>query len=214
MEGDMSSLIFEITDNSVAVAVDTMCVDELGSFRGHVSKAFAIPHLQVVIAGTGVLDVIERFFIAINSSSALNHDELAEKSGDLLAEIWEDWKQSAEIRRSSDGEAIGDPGITTTVFQFGFSHAAGRYEAVQYHSGEGFRAERIPRSDNLFYKPPAPLLGEKQNGIAEIARIMLSQRAHESSKPASKRIHIGGDILLLCIDQQGVTIRKVYSFAD
>lgn len=39
----MSSLIFEVTDNSVAVAADTMCVDELGSFRGHVSKAFAIP---------------------------------------------------------------------------------------------------------------------------------------------------------------------------
>lgn len=160
-----------------------------------------------------MLDVIERFFIAINSASALNHDELAEKSGDLLAEIWEDWKHAADIGRSSDGEAFGDP-ITTTVFQFGFSHAAGRYEAVQYHSGEGFRAERMPRSDNLTYKPPAPLLGEKQNGIAEIARIMLSQRDHESSKPASKRIHIGGDILLFCIDQQGVTIRKVYSFAD
>lgn len=210
----MSSLIFEVTDDSVAVAVDTMCVDGLGSPLGHVSKAFAIPHLQVVIAGTGVLDLIERFFIAINSSCALNHDELAERSGDLLAGIWENWKHAADIGRSSDGEAIGDSAITTTVFQFGFSHAAGRYEAVQYCSDEGFKAERMPRSDNLFYKPPAPLLGEKQNGIAEIARIMLSQRAHESSKPASKRIHIGGDILLLCIDQQGVTIQKIYSFAD
>jgi len=47
-----------------------MCTDANGSFRYHVSKAFAVPHLNLVVAVTGWLDLAERFVAALTTAAS------------------------------------------------------------------------------------------------------------------------------------------------
>lgn len=202
----MSSIVFDVSPGGALVAVDTMCTDANGAFRYHVSKAFAVPHLNLVVAVTGWLDLAERFVAALNRCGFVEHDEVALHASDILAEIWKD--RHAGLGEPSAGS---NPDIvTSTIFQFGYSASRGAFEVVQYASGDDFRPQRA--TDVAAHKPPAPLVGEPEQGDAEIVRIMRSQRLHEQRKPPEGRVHIGGSILVFVIDHRGIAIQRIHTF--
>lgn len=202
----MSAIAFNVSRDQAMIAVDTMCTNEEGLFSHHVSKALPIPHLNIVVAGTGSLDLIERFALALNSRAFASHDEVALHASDALAVIWEDWR--AALGESSTG--ANHHVQTSTIFQFGFSSENDTFEAIQYHSGNGFKVERM--TNVTAHKPPAPLLGEpRDDDLSELFRIVASQRIHQDSKPFDSRVHIGGDVLVFTVCAKGIAIHNIGS---
>lgn len=63
----MSSIVWDISAEAATVAVDTLCTDGHGKPVGLISKAFIVPHLKLVIATTGNLQILEDYFLVLNS---------------------------------------------------------------------------------------------------------------------------------------------------
>ena len=64
---EMSSLIFQTEEQQVFVATDTWAVTRDGMPITFTSKALILPHLRMIVAGTGSGGFLDQWFVYINS---------------------------------------------------------------------------------------------------------------------------------------------------
>src|SRR5262245_44517231 len=62
----MSSLIFYTEREQALIASDTLAVNLDGTPRMYTTKALIVPHLRMVIAGTGIAGLSTRWFARVN----------------------------------------------------------------------------------------------------------------------------------------------------
>ncbi|WP_200929298.1 hypothetical protein [Pseudomonas monteilii] len=202
----MSAIIIDLSDPDQAlIATDTLVVDTTGRRVGTTSKAFCIPSLNVVVAGTGVAGILTAWLRCINEElSPLGVEWLNAEAPHHLKRIFEAelarWDASADLQ-------------TTTIFHVGFSECDGLLKGYQLHSGAGFIAEQLPSA--IIRKPRS---GPFPDGLEPIPRaIMLMRQQRQLQDEISHedgRLYIGGDIVGIQLTRNFSASMMLYGFDD
>jgi hypothetical protein len=72
----MSSLIFLTEESQVLVATDTLAVSPDGRPFMFTTKAFILPRLKTIIAGTGLGGFLGRWFVRINDGLVVRAESI------------------------------------------------------------------------------------------------------------------------------------------
>jgi hypothetical protein len=198
----MSSLIFYTDHEKAIIATDTLAVDEEGSVRQYTSKAVLVPHLRLVIAGTGVGGFSSRWFAQVNDRMVVRGlDHLDFHATDSLGNLFSAYQQE-----------IGFPdNLTATIYHIGISEITGHVQAYAYRSECGFESERL--SYGLRVKPEC-VVPEGYELPFDIVRMMDSQRTIQETKPPEERLYIGGEIQVIQIERSSFHCYQLHRFED
>lgn len=200
----MSSLIFITNENQVLVATDTLgtAPDGSGTPKCFTTKAFILPHLRMIIAGTGVGDFLGKWFIEITSHMVIKGiDNLDQHAPRILPTVWESQRKEYSIPES----------MTTTVYHFGFSEETGLIHTYVYRSTNNFMSE--PLAYCTAVKPDCTPIIPLQ-GVEDFRKMMDEQRAIQASRPKEERIYIGGEIQLYVLSKEGFLVKAISRFDD
>ena len=198
----MSSLIFHAEETQVLVATDTLATSPDGRPFKFTTKAFVVPHLRLIIAGTGAGGFLGRWFVRINDGLVVQGiDHLDYHTTGKLAAIWTEYKQEIPVT----------DGLTTTVYHFGFSEETELIHSFAYRSTNAFRSE--PIQYGLGIKPECSV-PHNYWLPRDLKTMMDEQRSIQSSFPAGQRVHIGGQIQVHELSKAGFAIYTLARFED
>lgn len=197
----MSSLIFYTDESQVVVATDTLAVDSNGEPFMLTSKSTHIPHLNLVIAGTGCGGFSNEWAMHVNNrmvlSGIMNLDYHTPNS---LLELWNKYKVDFLLPER----------MTTTVYHFGISEETNKIVSFAYRSTNEFRSEAIQYGTAV--KPECTIL--EGNLIEIIPLMMQEQREIQESQPQENRIYIGGEINVMHLTEHACNTFKIGEFPD
>jgi hypothetical protein len=198
----MSSLIFKIEDYQVSVATDTLAVESEFARPSHfTTKTLILPHLRLIVAGTGTAGFMDRWFTHINTGLiARDVDGLNHFTPTNLIEHWAAWNKEFPSSNAN----------TTTIYHFGFSERTGHIHSYAYRSEDGF----VPhaRGTGTYAKPDCALLTGPRFS-RDVVRMMKEQRTIQASAQG-KRVHIGGEVWLHRLNRNGFKVTSLGRFAD
>lgn len=198
----MSSLIFYTDENQALIATDTLAVSYDGKPFKFTTKAFVIPHLSVIIAGTGFGGFCDRWLVQVNDRMVVRGiDNLDYHTTGSLADQWAKYKEEFSIPDH----------ITTTVYHFGFSEEDHTIHSYAYRSTNGFRSESIRYG--LAVKPECAV-PDNYNLPVDIPSMMQHQRELQSHRPKEERLYIGGEIHVIHLTKNGFSIYPLARFDD
>lgn len=199
----MSSLIFHTEENQVIIATDTLATTVSGEPALFTTKSFILPHLQMIIAGTGVAGFLGKWFIRLNSKMLTKGiDNLDYHTPNVLAEIWNNHKVESNIPDD----------ITATIYHFGFSEESGVIHIYVYRSINNFQSEQITQY-GIGVKP-ACTIPDNYELPKDFKTMMDEQRSIQSSLPKDERIYIGGKIQIHHLQKQGFSVYTLDKFED
>ena len=199
----MSSLIFYTEEKQVLVATDTLATSPDCIPFKFTTKAFIVPHLKVVIAGTGDGRFLGRWFIGISDMMLVKGvDNLDYHTPPALAALWQRHKQELSIPDK----------MTTTVYHFGFSETTGLIHSFAYRSTNDFRSERLELY-GLRVKPECQI-PDNYCLPQDFRTMMDQQRAIQASKPKDERVYIGGEIQVHHLSIDGFRVYTSDRFED
>ncbi len=197
----MSSLIFHTDQSQAFVATDTLAVSPGGEPFMFTTKAFAVPHLKMIICGTGAGGFLGKWFTQVNDRMIVKGiDNLDFHTPKILSELWDNYKK--EFSQSSE---------TTTVYHFGFSEEKGIIHTYVYRSIGNFVSES--RGYGVGCKPDCSL-PENHVFPTDIIKMMDEQRRNQLSIPKEKRIFVGGEIQIHHLTKDGINIYTLSKFDD
>jgi hypothetical protein len=199
----MSSLIFKTEERQVFVATDTLAVAPGGRALMFTTKALIVPHLRMLMAGTGTGGFLDRWFVNVNSGKVVigieNLDYHTPKS---LSDLWQKFKEEKD-------EFPEDQ--TTTVYHFGFSEETGVIRAFAYRSTNGFVSE--PLGYGIAMKPECSIPQNLQLP-GDIKSMMDEQREIQRALPENQRVYIGGEIQIHHLMEAGFNVYTLDRFDD
>lgn len=197
----MSSLIFYTDESQAVVATDTLAVDSSGDPFFFTSKATLIPHLNLIIAGTGCGGFSNEWALQVNNRMVVNGIlNLDYHTQDALLKLWEKYKEEFSLPE----------GLTTTVYHFGVSEESKKITAFAYRSTNNFFSEEIPYGTGV--KPECRVLDGDL--IQNIPLMMQEQRSIQELKPKENRLYIGGDIYVMHLTEGSCNTWRIGQFPD
>jgi hypothetical protein len=198
----VSSLIFHTEETQALIATDTLAVLPNGRPLKFTTKAFVLPHLKLVVAGTGIARFLSRWFVRINDEMVVQDiDNLDYHAPRYLASVWPGFKQEFSVQ----------DGLTTTVYHFGFSENTGVIHSFAYRSANNFQSE--PIAYGLGVKPECTI-PENYSLPNDIRKMMDDQRSRERSQQHGQRLYIGGEIQIHHISKDGCAVYTLDRFED
>lgn len=186
----MSSFICLLQPDQAIVATDTLAVSPDGAARQFTTKAFVLPHLKLIVAGTGVAGLTSSWFRHINERMVVGDvDHLNFHAEQSLQQLWDTEFSDPDVHE-----------LSTTIYHIGLSRTSGKIHGYSYSSWYGF--ESRPLSQGLSYKPAI----DEQDQVEELGflNIMEAQRETQARKPPEQRIYIGGEVQLITLDSKGM----------
>ena len=195
----MTSLIYYTDPKQAFIATDTLAVIGSEAYL-FITKAFYLPHLGTIIAGTGIGRFSDDWMLRVNTSLRVDGIEsLDVETPELLRAQWADFQR----------ELSGLQGKTTTIYHFGFSESTGEMTGFAYRSVNDFASERIAHG-----------IGSKPGDVMppgdelDIKAMMDEQRRLQSKVPADKRIYIGGDAMAIHLTRDRCIHEHLFRFPD
>ena len=199
----MSSLIFYTDEEQALIATDTLAVTPSGEPLLFCSKAIHLPHLNIVIAGTGQGGFATRWAMHVNDRMVINGiNNLDFHTSKGLRELWVQYRDEFQL----------PPESTTTVYQFGFCQDSQKMVGIAYRSTNNFDSEVRPYG--LAAKPECTFPSGDYSIPAVFSEMMLEQRTIQEQKPKDKRLYIGGKINVLHVNKSGCTSYTLSEFSD
>lgn len=198
----MSSLIFYTDQENAIIATDTLVVDLMGNAQQYTSKAVLVPHLRLVIAGTGIAGFSSRWLIKVNDDMVVRGIEhLNYHATENLKKLFIAYQQE-----------IGFPkNLTTTIYHIGVSEISDEVHAYAYRSDHDFASERL--SYGLKAKPECAV-PEGYELPSSIVSMMESQRTIQANKPVQERLYIGGEIHVIQFEISSFHCFRLHRFDD
>jgi hypothetical protein len=197
----MSSLIFHTDESQAYVATDTLGVSTDGRPLTFTTKAFIVPHLKLIVAGTGAGRFLGKWFVHINDHMIVRGiDHLDHHAPNVLATIWPGHQQEHSFQD-----------VTATIYHFGFSEVTGMIHSFAYRSTNNFRSERIPYGIGA---KPECAFRENCAFPSDIRKLMDEQRTIQASQPKEKRIYIGGEIQIHHLMKDRFHVHTLDRFED
>lgn len=196
----MSSLIFLTDQTQAFVATDTLAVSLDGEPFMFTTKAFSIPHLKMIICGTGAGGFLGKWFIQVNDRMIVKGiDNLDFHTPKILSELWDSYKKEFSLTDK----------LTTTVYHFGFSEEDGLIHTFAYRSTANFKSETL--GCGIGCKPECSL-PEDYEFPRDIKKMIDEQRSIQLDKPKDERIYIGGEIQIHHLTNNGINIYTLAKF--
>ena len=180
----MTALNFVLTPDAVHLVMDTLAMsgDQSGP-KGFLSKIYPMPHLDGVVCGTGFQQPITEWCYTVQSSMLVaDMVELDQYAPECLPAIFERHRQDTDI-----------PGLTVTLYHFGYSSALERFVGYAYRSENDFASEMFP-AEVIAVKPGIPSIPEIKTVPDDLVAVVELQKEHDDSRPVDERVWIGGDI--------------------
>jgi len=198
----MSSLIFHTEPEQVFVAADTLATLEDGRPLMFTTKSFILPHLKMIICGTGLGGFLGQWFVEINDRMVvLDIDNLDYHTPKMLRKIWQDeWGKYSNSK------------LTTTVYHFGFSLEEGIIHSYAYRSENNFKSE--PLMEFGMRVKPRCNVPENYALPNDIKKMMEEQRSIQCECLEGDRIHIGGEIIINHLTKDGYNVYTAEKFDD
>lgn len=195
----MTALVYIVQPDKIYLAMDTLVVtydDKIPLY--YQTKFTVLPHLNLVIAGTGFASLINDWFHFVNGSMVVRDiDHLKVLAPGLL-------RDAATQRQRADI-------TTTTLYHFGYSTLEKRYVGYAYRSAKKWEPDRL--QDALGLKP---VIDVQPTGNIQIPQFLIDivceQRRKDLLLPVSERVGIGGDIQVVVMENGIVTISTVHRF--
>jgi hypothetical protein len=199
----MSLLMFSHELDGIAIVTDTLATATDGTPSFFKTKAFPIPHLQMVVAMTGIANVGERLVDRMFTSTlARDIDMAAQHTTAILAAI------VAELRAE-----FGSLDGSSTIYFFGYSPSHGRYVRYVFRSTNGFRVE-LSTDSGFGVKPHPAGPFEPPSALPEMVGLAERVRSEQAAMPEAERVHIGGQLMLTVLRGQQIAIMQLHEFAD
>ncbi|WP_277213694.1 hypothetical protein [Isoptericola croceus] len=200
----MILLSFHHQEYSALIMTDTLATTRGGEPLIFQSKAWAVPHINMAIANTGVGNFGGRWNEYLRSSLLATDIEMVKEfAPEALRLTWSQVISEYEI----------DEVPTTTMYHFGYPTDSDRLVRYVYRSAEDFESER--HEEPGFAINPWPE-GDFEVPVDDDSWVALAQRvrAEQNVRPAEDRIYIGGELYLLILGNwQSQTIR-LHRFDD
>jgi hypothetical protein len=198
----VSSLIYCTEERQVSLATDTLATLPDGRPFEYTTKAFVLPHLRTIIAGTGAGGFLGTWFVRVNDGMVVSGvDHLNFHTAGVLASQWEDFKKGKSL---SDGQ-------TTTIYHFGFSETTGLIHSFAYRSTNNFQSESIGYGIGVKPKCKVP---DNCRFPQDLKTMMDEQRTIQRSLPEDERVYIGGEIQIHHLSKDGFRIYTLDRFED
>jgi hypothetical protein len=198
----MSSLIFYTDPQQALVVTDTLAVDGTTPAL-FVTKAHYLPHLRLIVAGTGIGRFSDDWFVRINSRMLVSGiEQLDQFTPEHLRELWENF----------NSEHSSLQGKTTTVYHFGVSEATQEITTFAYRSYRDFESERLPHGTGA--KPDCAIPEGEVNIYEHIRSMMEEQRALQAKLRLPEQIHIGGEAMAIHLTANGCNHHRMFQFPD
>lgn len=184
------------------MATDTLAVELDGSPAFFTSKAFMLPHLNMIVAGTGLSGLTTRWFSHINDNMLVRGiDNLDVHTPGCLKDKYD------EICGG-----LNDVGhVSSTIYHIGFSERESMIRSFAYRSENRFQSEALPYG--LAVKPECSV-PEPFKLPHDLGAMMQDQRERQRRSPKEDRIYIGGEIFAIHPTAEGATTSKVAQFDD
>lgn len=198
----MSSLIFYSDKDQVLTATDTLATTPNGEPAFFTTKAFVLPHLQMIMVGTGLSGFLGKWFVEVNDRMVVQGiDNLNYHAPKILASLWTKFRE----------ENLIPDNLTTTVYQLGFSEEKGSIHIYVYRSAKNFTSEALP-----YGVVTKPEVRPPENPVFPICvkMMMEEQRSNQDSLPWNNRVHIGGKIQIHHLTRDGISIYTLDQFED
>jgi hypothetical protein len=186
----MSSLIWRTDEAEIFVATDTLATLADGAPLLLTSKAVHLPHLRLIVAGTGWGRFHNTFAMyAACGVAASGIEGLDRQAPEVLR----------GLRRDFEAGGLCPGGQqTTTVHVLGFSEHTDKVVSFRYRSTEDFASEGMEYG--TLVKPDCTLPADDL--FDHIPAMMLEQRQREAQKPPGERVYIGGEIWALHLTRE------------
>ena len=198
----MSSLIFQTDQHQAFVAVDTLATLVDGTPLRFTSKVLHLPQFRMLIASTGVADVLSRWLFCLNSELTVTGIHSADAVAPSCLRVLMD-------RMARGAEAGLD--LQTTVYHFGFSELTNEMTAFAYRSIRDFESEALGFGAGV--KPDCSI-PQGLNFLKDVQGMMTEQRMLEAKKPTAERVYIGGKIVTYHLNRQRLIVRDLGRFED
>jgi hypothetical protein len=195
----MTALIYALQPDQVCLAMDTLTVSADDKTPLLFQTKFSVlPHLQMVIAGTGLAAMVAQWFQFVNGNMVVRDiDHVDFYAPDAL--------------RTAEAECPGTDLSTTTLYHFGYSREQQCYVGYAYRSAKNWVSENLPYA--LGVKPPVPVPSTDDIQFPQfLVDVMLEQRRADQSLPLSERVGIGGEVSFVVMRDQSVTVTPVHRF--
>jgi hypothetical protein len=203
----MSLLLFQLSDGGVNVMVDTLAMSPDGAPLLLVTKCGVVPHLNLVIAGTGLAQLPDRWRDVVYSRMlARDIDQLNPHAPDGLRNLW--GALQAEF------PAIAESELTSTVYHFGLSESQGHYVGYAYRSTNDFVSEPLASGFGIKPAPEPPLVLEVPTTLDAWVECASVLRDQQNQRPLQDRIYIGGELIFYTLQNGAIAFNKVHRFSD
>lgn len=194
----MTAAVFSIQPEQVIIAMDTLAMaGDTGKPFFFTTKFYILPHLQGVMFATGVGDLASKWFSELERYLARDIHHLDDFVTPALRVLGNEFGLNKEL--------------TTTVYHVGYSKRELRYVGFAYRSTDSFASERLEYG--LRVKPPVEAL-PPQSFPDDFVAIMKKQKQIDDQKPMSERVHIGGEIHLLLMQEGSMVVQTVHRFEE
>ena len=200
----MSLLMYSLHPDGVSVWTDTLATTPAGVPAFLVSKATALPHLGAVVAVTGALQVGTRWVEAVTTSMVCRDFGMLDRlTPDPLRGIAK--RVAAEF-----GPITG----TSTVYHFGYSDSLDQYVGFAYRSTNDYASERLPDGSFGVKPHPTKLPSSAPAATEDVVELATTIRREQEALAEADRIHIGGDLVLIHMEDRVIAVAKVHRFDD
>jgi hypothetical protein len=194
--------MFNLSPSQVYIVTDTLATTPSGDPKMFVSKCVAIPHLEMVVAHTGVADIGQRW------THYLQTNMLARDIDLLDAHVQPTLQQiNAEIEAE-----FGQIAMSSTIYHLGYSLYRGCYIGFVYRSTNGYASELMEPGFRV--KPAPEGAFSTPSSLEELVHLGIRLRAEQNAQPANERVHIGGEFVQTVLSDRCALISKVYRFGD
>ncbi|WP_435036848.1 hypothetical protein [Pseudomonas neuropathica] len=192
----MSSLLFYTDAKEAIVATDTLLHYPDGHAPGYSSKALAIPHLKMIVAGTGSAALFNRWIGLVNEQGfALDVDAVNLHAPESLQSLWRELNAQFPAMHEQ----------TATIIHFGFSGKTGKIHGYGYRSGSNFKSEWL--AYGLGMKPQlVDAAGIDLNSFPDCAVEIMRAQALQESRKSANRVYIGGSVQVNHLTSSGYSI--------
>ena len=198
----MSSLIFCTDAEQAFVATDTLAVSQNGDPSFFTTKAFIVPHLNMIIAGTGICGLMSNWFIkVVNGMVVRGLEHLDYHTPNNLQRLWGNMNKDPSFPEN----------FTTTIYHMGFSEIDGLIKSYAYRSTNDFKSE--PLTYGLRYKPECTI-PENYTLPFSLLGMMQDQRERQILLPKEERLYIGGEIQITHLTNDGFNSYNLCKFED
>lgn len=195
----MTALVFTVQPEQICLVMDTLVVAaDDKTPHCYQTKFTILPHLNLVIAGTGLASLVTGWFHFVNGSMIVQDIEHLNTF-------------APEALRRVAAQCEGTDLTPTTLYHFGYAASEKRYIGYAYLSTNHWESEQL--SDALSFKSVAHVAPTYDMQFTKfLIDIVSKQRRQDLLLPLPERVGIGGDIQFVRMENGTVTVSTVHRF--